>query len=943
MAQQSITIRNTGTTAITIPVGTLAATATGTQFQVVQSTGANANWIAGSTGDGTLGAYTIAAGSSLTLTVEALAQGYVGNVSANAITTLSGITGASITGSSATVLATEYASGTVTLTNTSSNYVTVNEGTVLTNATGSYQIDNDPNAAYYSLRTPDSSNGICYIPPGASTTILVSGINGQSGVAATALGQILSQTTTAANTLGSSTLPAGVVVSGSSAIGVTGPATAAQGASWGGWGANTGILTQRGFGYFLSGQGVSPSEANTNIALSTNFTAADLASWDGYVDTMRGLGVLNVAPAIVGSGTILDIAHTDATAFLRSAALYGGGIDIDMTPSAILGQGGSAMTALVDDLQWAAANGLRTTLTLRAYSDASFLQNTQTLLGRLQAAGALPSQVVVVGSAASSTIPSAELANSVAQYVSTLALTPGSAESGLASTGKTGGANGSGVDAIMTGVRSTETVTGTAAIAPYAGVQVFNETATAPMTAIAALASTALGTLSISGTSTGTVSADGSTVTLSGTAASIAAALAAIRYTPAAGATGTTTLNLSITDAHGTITGGTSLAVNNPGQSLQVAAASATPAVTHAVAHVALAVAIQGTTITVSASPLQHDILAATTGGTVSSNVFQVAGSADADMAALAGLRVSAGAGSATPNLQIALSGAPVSFTDNGQGQDSITSGGGNLIQTGTARTVVTAGPGDTVSAGSGSVSASGPQGFTFLGGGSAGDIVVGGSGGGSFTAGTGGGSLLVAGTGATVLRAAGGNDTLVGGGNTTLLGADNQNTMLVANGGDTVVGAAGATIMGPVGGIATILAQSGAEVVNGASGAMSITGGSGSLFVTLGSGSASITGGSGSDTVLAGAGGHASIADGTGAELIKLQHGISAGAALTLTGFVPGKDQIALGGYGAGAAQQLVANQVSSGGGTVLTLSDGATITLSGIAHLATSGITSF
>ena len=99
MAQQSITIRNTGTTAITIPVGTLAATATGTQFQVVQSTGANASWTAGSTGDGTLGAYTIAAGSSLTLTVEALAQGYVGNVAANAITTLPGIAGASITAS----------------------------------------------------------------------------------------------------------------------------------------------------------------------------------------------------------------------------------------------------------------------------------------------------------------------------------------------------------------------------------------------------------------------------------------------------------------------------------------------------------------------------------------------------------------------------------------------------------------------------------------------------------------------------------------------------------------------------------------------------------------------------------------------------------------------------------------------------------------------------
>ncbi len=165
----------------------------------------------------------------------------------------------------------------------------------------------------------------------------------------------------------------------------------------------------------------------------------------------------------------------------------------------------------------------------------------------------------------------------MAQYVSTLALAPSTAESGLASTGttsgtgSTGGGNGSGVDAIMTGVRTTETVTGTAASAPYAGVQVFDETATTPMTAIVALTSTALGTLSITGTGTGTgsttggtVSADGSTVTLSGTAASIAAALAAIRYTPATSATGTATLNLSITDAHGTITGQTRIAVDAP-------------------------------------------------------------------------------------------------------------------------------------------------------------------------------------------------------------------------------------------------------------------------------------------------------------------------------------------------------------------------------------------
>ncbi len=191
VAQQSITVRNTGTGAITIPVGTLASTASGVQFQVVQSTGANASWTAGGTGDGTLGAYTVAAGSSLTLTVEALAQGYIGNVSANAITTLSGIAGAVVTASAATLLATEYASGTVTLTNTSSSYVTIGEGTIFTNSNGSYQLDNSPTVTGFVSIEPDNSSGYYALAPGATTTIAVSGVNAQSSVAATALTQIL--------------------------------------------------------------------------------------------------------------------------------------------------------------------------------------------------------------------------------------------------------------------------------------------------------------------------------------------------------------------------------------------------------------------------------------------------------------------------------------------------------------------------------------------------------------------------------------------------------------------------------------------------------------------------------------------------------------------------------------------------------------------------------
>ena len=940
VAQQAITVRNTGTGTLLIPVGTLAQTASGVQFQVVQSTGANANWSAGSSGDGSLGVYSVAAGVSLTLTVEALAQGYVGNVAANAITSLPGIANASVTASSATLLATEYATGTVTLTNTGSSYAILGQGMTLTNSSGTYQIDNSPTATGFVSTGSDNSSGYYALAPGASTTVAVSGVNSQSGTAAAALTQILAQTTTAANTLSSNSLPAGVVVTASSAIGVTGPATAAQGATWGGWGPDTGILTQRGYGYFLPNQGVSPSEANTNIPLSTNFTAADLTSWQGYVDTLRGLGILNVAPTLTGSGVLQDISRSDATADLRSAASYGGGVDVDMTPSVILSQGSAAMTALVDDFRWATANGLRTTLTLRAYSDPSFLENTKAVLSQLQAAGALPSQVVVVGSPTSSTIAQAELANSVAQYAAGLSLTPSASESGLADTGRSsGGGNGVGVDAIMTGVRTGEAATGPAAITPYAGVQVFDQTPSEPVTATAALVGTGLGILSTGGP--GIVSADGSTVTVSGTATAVAAALAAIRYTPASGSTGTAALTLSIADSHGTITGNTSITVG-PGQSLEVAALNTRSANSQATPALAPA-ASPATTITVATPAAQHDTLLATAGGGVSNGVFQVTGSVGADMAALSGLTASTGAGTAPPSLQITLSGAAVSFTDNGAGQDSIASGGGNLIQTGAGRTVVAAGLGDTVSAGSGSVSASGPQGFTFLGGSSAADTVTGGAGGGSLTAGTGGGSLLIAGTGATVLRAAGGNDTLVGGGDTTLYAADNKNSVLDATNGDTVVGAGGASITGPASGTATVLAQSGAETVTGAAGAISVTGGSGSLVVRLGTGNASVTGGSGSDTVLAGAGGHYAIADGTGAELVELQQGVSTGAALTLTGFVPGKDQIALSGYGTGAAQLLVSTQSSSAGGTVLTLSDGATITLSGIAHLAQSSISSF
>ncbi len=924
VAVQTITVRNGGTAAITVPVGTLASTASGVQFQVIQYSGANANWSAGSTGDGSLGVYTIAAGASITVPVEALAQGYVGNVSAGAITMLSGTPNAVITGSTPSLLATEYAGGTITVTNTTGGYIIVGEGTVVTGANGSYQIGNDPTAADFTATTSDGSGGYYAIPAGGSTTLPIYGVVTTSTTAS--LTQILAQTTSAANTVtGGSSLPAGLSITGSSAILPVGPATAAEGATSGAKGANTGILTQLGLGYFVEQQGFMPSEANTNLTLTTEFTAADLASWKGYVDTLRGSGIMNVAPVVTSSNAVLDISSSDATANLRSAALYGGGIDFDLPPNYLLSLGSATLGAIVDDIKWADANGLRSTMTLRAYTDPSFMENTKTLLGELQAAGALPSQAVVVGNSSTATPTNPELTNMVAQYVAGLNLAPTASESGLSTTG------GSTTGSIMTGVKPAETATGTAAIAPYGGVQVFAQTSTDQMTAIVALNSTTLGTLSTSGA--GTVSADGSTVTITATPASLDAALAAIAFTPAAGALGKAVLDLSITDAKGTIQGQTVVSVSNPGQSAAVSVSALNAGSTAT------------TTISVSTPASEHDVLTATAGGTVTNGTFQISGTAAADAAALAGLKVSAGTATAAPGLQIQLSGAAVDLTDSDVGHDSITSAGGNSIHTGSMTTTVAAGLGDTISAGSGSVFASGTQTFTFVGGSSAGDIVTGGAGGGSFTAGTGGHALLTAGSGTTILQAAGGNDTLVGGGGTTLYGSANNATLLHASGGDTVVGANGSSIVGPASGTAIIQAQAGNETVSGGSGAMSVTGGAGSLNVMLGTGSVSVTGGSGHETVLVGTGSHAILTDGTGMETISLQHGVATNAQLFLNGFVSGKDLITLNGYGTTAAQQLVQNQVasSSASGTVLKLSDGATITLNGISHISASDISSF
>ncbi|MCQ8279317.1 baseplate J/gp47 family protein [Acetobacteraceae bacterium KSS8] len=927
VAQQTITVSNTTKGSLTIPVGTIASTASGVQFQVVQSALGNANWVAGTSGDGSLGSFVVPAGGSLTLTVEALQAGYAGNVPANAITTLSGIGGAAITGSAPSLLAQEMAGGTVTLTNTGNSTVNIYEGTVLSNSTGTYQIGNTPTAAGYTPFLSDNSNGYYMLAPGQSTTVAVYGANAQSGTAANQLNQILAQTTSTANTLSSTALPSGVVVSGSSAISATGPVTAAQAASWGNAGAGTGVLTQNGYGRLVAGSGFGATEGSLFLPLSTNATAADLSEMQAYVNTLRGFGMMNVSIAVSG---IQDFSSSAATANLRAAALYGGGIDLDVTPYSILAGGASALTAIENDIAWATQNGLRSTMTLRAYGDGSFMDETRSVMTQLQAAGTLPSQVLVLGSPTSTVIASNQLAPAVASYVATLGLTPSASESGLETVGST-------VDAIMTGVQKSESVVGTAAIAPYAVAQVYAENAATVLTATVALSSTVLGVLSLSGAvaAASTVSADGSTVTLVGTQAQIDSSLAAIRYTPASGASGNAALNLSITDNAGTISGQTNLVVGNPAVAVKVADPVGANAAQIAAGTTATS------TITISTGTTA-DALRATSGGTVTGNSFTVSGTTAADAHALAGLMLTPANGKVA-NLHISLSGASLTFTDTNPGNDLITSAGGETINLSSGIDTVSAGLGDTISAGSGSVFASGSNRFTFLGGNSAADTVSGGAGGGMFTAGTGGRSVLTAGTGATTLNAAGGNDTLIGGGATVLNGADNKSTNIFSAAGDTVNGAIGSIIHGPHGGTgaATIKLGAGGETIIGDTGAMSVTGGTGASHIQLASGAATITGGSGTQTVDVVGATHTTLTDGTGSELLSFTKGLSAGAVLTVSGFNTTKDHLQLSGYGTTSSGNGAAyTQNAVAGGTRLILSDGATITLLGLSHVDAAAV---
>lgn len=253
------------------------------------------------------------------------------------------------------------------------------------------------------------------------------------------------------------------------------------------------------------------------------------------------------------------------------------------------------------------------------------------------------------------------------------------------------------------------------------------------------------------------------------------------------------------------------------------------------------------------------------------------------------------------------------------------------------------------------------PTGFTsiFVGDGStlsyadtiSGATITSGSGNDSIVAGS--NDTIDAGGGSNVLVLSGSSDTVTTAGNDTI-SATNNALNYTNDGGSGVINLYGGTLTISGSGISDVYANSATITVadsgsdtfvfnqvtqSGAAGSSVLVNASsatGNDAYWAGSGNVTLVGGSGNDTFAGGAGA-ATITAGTGSNFIALfgEEATNSAAALTVNDF-SAKDMIALVDFSSAASYTI--NQ--SGGNSVLTLSNGATITLVGYSSLTSASV---
>ncbi len=202
--------------------------------------------------------------------------------------------------------------------------------------------------------------------------------------------------------------------------------------------------------------------------------------------------------------------------------------------------------------------------------------------------------------------------------------------------------------------------------------------------------------------------------------------------------------------------------------------------------------------------------------------------------------------------------------------------------------------------------------------------------------------TYMLDGAGESLTTSASGNVSVTSAGVAQLTDLGGDQALTVAAGGPLALSDQANT---PQGGASTATIQSGAVTGQvGNSGLISLTTGVAGAAVMAGTGQVSITGGAGADTLFGGSGsdsfslgggadrvsfgsGAASVTGGTGADTYVFTSG-EAGT-VTITGFKQGTDQLKYNGF-VGPA---VSSGTIVGGNTLLTLSDGTTVDLVGVA----------
>ena len=257
--------------------------------------------------------------------------------------------------------------------------------------------------------------------------------------------------------------------------------------------------------------------------------------------------------------------------------------------------------------------------------------------------------------------------------------------------------------------------------------------------------------------------------------------------------------------------------------------------------------------------------------------------------------------------------GAAVAVTASASGNDVINSRGSDTITAGGGTDIVYAsGAAATVNGGAGTLIFVAGGGNDSAGGGGSTAILYGGAGLDTLIGAGGTGSVLVAGTGNATLVGGGGSGAVMFGGlgTTSFLGS--------VGGSDTMIGGAGNN---------SFTTTHGDIVFGGAANdAFNLTGGE---IVVEGTGSDSVTFYAGASTVFGG----------TGATAFTLSTG--GGVDSAVIGFTAA-DHLTLAGVSAAAAASAVAHAATGSYGTMLSLADGTTLTLFGVASLNPAQVSS-